>query len=107
MNYLNCSGTTRVARAASAPMDGLLDERPAHTERDAIADFKSAEPKHRTWPCRLAARVRSQDGFSAGHSGLSLVNRGKHAFTENQAFPLRHAAVEGIFELAHLNGELV
>jgi len=55
---------------------------------------------------RLAARVRSQDRFSASHSGLSLLNRGKYAFTEIQAFPLRHAAVEGISELAHLNGEL-
>jgi hypothetical protein len=57
---------------------------------------------------RLAARVCTQDGFSAGgHSGLSLLNRGEQAFTENQAFTLRHAAVEGISELAHLNGELV
>jgi hypothetical protein len=62
-------------------------------------------PHHRR---RLAARVCTQDGFSAGgHSGLSLLNRGEQAFTENQAFPLRHAAVEGISELAHLNGELV
>ena len=55
---------------------------------------------------RLAARVRSQDGFSASHSGLSLLNRGNDAFTEIQAFPLGHAAVEGLSELAHLNGEL-
>jgi hypothetical protein len=61
-------------------------------------------PHHRR---RLAARVCTQDGFSAGgHSGLSLLNRGEQAFTENQAFPLPHAAVEGISELAHLNGEL-
>ena len=43
----------------------------------------------------------SQGGFSAGHSGLSLLNRGEHAFTEIRAFPLRHAPVEGISELAH------
>ena len=42
----------------------------------------------------------------AGHSDLSLLNRGEHAFTEIQAFPLPHAAVEGKSELAHLNGEL-
>ena len=27
-------------------------------------------------------------GFSAGHAGLSLLDRGEHAFTEIQAFPL-------------------
>jgi len=37
--------------------------------------------------------------------GLSLANRGKHAFTEIQAFPLRHPS-EGIPELVHLIGEL-
>jgi hypothetical protein len=45
-------------------------------------------PHHRR---RLAARVRSQGGFSAGHSGLGLLDRGEHVFTEIQAFPLRHA----------------
>jgi hypothetical protein len=43
-------------------------------------------------------------GFG-GHSGLSLFNRGEHAFTESQAFSLSHAPAEGKPELAHLNGE--
>jgi len=55
---------------------------------------------------RLAARVRSHSGFSAGHSGLSLLDRGEHAFTKIPAIPLRHAPVAGISELAHLSGEL-
>jgi hypothetical protein len=50
---------------------------------------------------------KERGGFSAGHSGLSLFNRGVHAFTELQAFPLPHTPVEGIPELAHLNGESV
>jgi hypothetical protein len=41
-----------------------------------------------------------------GHSGLSLLHRGEHAFTEIQALPLPHAPVEGISKLAHQNGEL-
>jgi len=44
--------------------------------------------------------------LSAGHSGLSLLNRGEHAFTEIQAVPLAHAPAEGITKLAYLNGEL-
>jgi hypothetical protein len=44
-------------------------------------------------------------GFSR-HTGLSLLNRGEHAFTEIQAFPLSHAPAEGKTDLAHLNGEL-
>jgi hypothetical protein len=60
-------------------------------------------PHHRR---RLAARVLSQGGFSAGYSGLSLLNRGEHAFTEIQAFPLHHAPTGGISKLAYLNGEL-
>jgi hypothetical protein len=43
---------------------------------------------------------------STGPSGLGLLNRGEHAFAEIQAFPLSPAPVEGISELAHLNGEL-
>jgi hypothetical protein len=45
-------------------------------------------------------------GFSAGHSGLSLLNRGEHAFTEIHAFPLYHALIGGMSELAHLDREL-
>jgi hypothetical protein len=45
-------------------------------------------------------------GLAPGHSGLSLLNCGEHVFTEIQAFPLPHAPVEGISELAHLYGEL-
>ena len=52
------------------------------------------------------SRVDEPGGFSAGHSGLSLPNRGEHAFTEIQAFVLPHAAAEGKPELARLNGEL-
>ena len=43
---------------------------------------------------------------STGHSGLSLLNCGEHAFAEIQALPLSHALAEGISELMHLNGEL-
>jgi hypothetical protein len=50
--------------------------------------------------------VRSQGVFSAGHSGLSLLNRGEHLFTEIPACPLAHALIGRISELAHLNGEL-
>jgi hypothetical protein len=46
------------------------------------------------------------DKYSAGHSGLSLVNCAEHAFTEIQALPLSYAPVEGISELVHLKGEL-
>jgi hypothetical protein len=52
------------------------------------------------------SRIDEQGGFSAGHSGLSLLHRGEHAFTQIQACPLPHASVEGISKLAHLNGEL-
>jgi hypothetical protein len=43
---------------------------------------------------------------STGHSGLSLLNCGEHAFTEIQAFPLSHGPVEAISDLTHLNGKL-
>jgi hypothetical protein len=52
------------------------------------------------------SHVDERDGFSGSHSGLSLFNRGEHAFTEIQAFPLSHASVEGKPKLAHLDGEL-
>jgi hypothetical protein len=52
------------------------------------------------------SRVDERGGFSAGHSGLSLLNRGEHAFTQIQALPLHHAPIGGISELAHLDGEL-
>jgi len=55
---------------------------------------------------RLAARVRSQGEFGTGHSGLSLVDCGEHAFTEIEAFPLHYDPVAGMSELAHLDGEL-
>ncbi len=54
---------------------------------------------------RLTLSRKKRGGFS-GRSGLSLFNRGEHAFTEIQAFPLSHAPVEGKPELVHLNGEL-
>ncbi len=54
----------------------------------------------------VSASVDERDGFSASHSGLSLFNHAEHAFTEIQACPLSHAPVEGISELAHLDGEL-
>jgi hypothetical protein len=52
------------------------------------------------------SRVDERGGFSADHSGLGLLNRGEHAFTEIQAFALPHAPAEGKPELVHLNGEL-
>ena len=52
------------------------------------------------------SRVDERGGFSAGHSGLSLLNRGEHALTEIQAFPLYLAPAGGISELVHLDGEL-
>ena len=52
------------------------------------------------------SRVDERGGFSAGHSGLSLLNRGEHVFTEIQAFALPHAAAEGKPELVQLKGEL-
>jgi hypothetical protein len=50
--------------------------------------------------------VDERGGFSASHSGLSLVNRGEHSFTEIQAFPRHHAPINGISELAQLDGDL-
>jgi hypothetical protein len=47
------------------------------------------------------SRVDERGGFSAGHSGLSLLNRGEHALTEIQAFPLHLAPIGGISELVH------
>ena len=54
----------------------------------------------------LTPTRNERGGFSASHSGLSLLHRGEHAFTEIQTFPLSRAPVEGISKLAHLNGEL-
>jgi hypothetical protein len=59
-----------------------------------------------TTPWVGATDRKERGGFSAGHSGLGLLNRGEHAFTEIQALPLAHALAEGISKLAYLNGEL-
>jgi hypothetical protein len=39
-------------------------------------------------------------------ASLAPSDRGEHPFAEIQAFALRYAPVDGITELAHLDGEL-
>jgi hypothetical protein len=52
------------------------------------------------------SRVDERGGFSASHSGLSLVNRSEYSLTEIQAFPRHHAPIKGISEQAQLDGDL-
>ena len=92
-------------RALDGPATSALPARPPPAVRRPAPGWCLAHGGQVKADLTLSRKERG--GFSAGYSGLSLLNRGEHAFTEIQAFPLHHAPIVGISKLAYLNGELV